>query len=67
MFQFYPSGVATRLLEDASLITCALCGEKCSLVCQIYAPLEPYNFHRTLYVFACLTPTCWNQSDRYVA
>lgn len=62
---FYPADVASRLYGDETLVTCGLCRERCSLVTQIYAPLEHSSFHRTLYVFACLTPTCWNQSDSW--
>lgn len=35
------------------------------LVVQVYAPLENSPFHRTLYVFGCINPNCWNQSNSW--
>ncbi|KAI8117511.1 hypothetical protein FF38_11058 [Lucilia cuprina] len=37
---------------------CPLCGTARPLIVQLYAPLEMSQFHRTLYVFACLNPVC---------
>lgn len=33
---------------------------------QIYAPLENSQFHRTLYIFACVNTTCSNQSRSWI-
>lgn len=33
---------------------------------QIYAPLDNSQFHRTLYVFACVNPICSNQSKGWI-
>lgn len=42
-------------------MTCTLCQASCVLICQIYAPLENSPYHRALYIYACIQPTCWNQ------
>ncbi|XP_050099969.1 programmed cell death protein 2-like [Anopheles aquasalis] len=44
---------------------CALCGQQRPLIVQIYAPLEDSQFHRTLYVFACLNAPCSTQSQSW--
>lgn len=45
---------------------CPLCSLHRLLVVQCYAPLENSSYHRTLYVFACINPNCWNQSDSWL-
>ncbi|GLV31748.1 toys are us [Carabus blaptoides fortunei] len=45
---------------------CPLCEFPRPLVIQIYAPLENSSFHRTLYLFACINPNCWNQNDSWI-
>ncbi|XP_014367825.2 programmed cell death protein 2-like [Papilio machaon] len=42
---------------------CPLCGLYRMLIVQCYAPLENSVYHRTLYVFACISPNCWNLSE----
>merc|ERR1712064_260978 len=39
------------------------CGQGLVLVTQIYAPLSSIGpqYHRTLYLFSCLQPRCWNK------
>lgn len=44
---------------------CQLCNLIQPLVVQIYAPLENSSFHRTLYVFSCINPNCWNQNESW--
>lgn len=44
---------------------CKLCGLPPPLIIQVYAPLENSPYHRTLYLFGCLNPNCWNQNERY--
>ncbi|XP_026330309.1 programmed cell death protein 2-like [Hyposmocoma kahamanoa] len=44
---------------------CPLCGLHRLLVAQCYAPLENSIYHRTLYVFACISPNCWTQSESW--
>ncbi|XP_045593705.1 programmed cell death protein 2-like isoform X2 [Procambarus clarkii] len=44
---------------------CKRCGRRQSLVVQVYSPLEGSLYHRTLYVFACVTQECWNRSNSW--
>lgn len=48
-----------------SELACTLCQASCPLICQIYAPLENSLYHRTLYIFACIQPACWNQCQSW--
>ncbi|XP_054266645.1 programmed cell death protein 2-like [Macrosteles quadrilineatus] len=45
---------------------CQLCGLSLPLIVQIYAPLEKSPYHRTLYIFGCINPNCWNQKGSWV-
>ena len=45
-------------------LRCSLCSAPSVLVSQIYAPLDDSPYHRTLYLFACLSPMCWNKTER---
>ncbi|XP_065170994.1 programmed cell death protein 2-like [Atheta coriaria] len=45
---------------------CSLCQLPRLLIVQIYAPIENSTYHRTLYVFACVNPNCWNQNDSWI-
>ncbi|KAJ0177783.1 hypothetical protein K1T71_006656 [Dendrolimus kikuchii] len=45
---------------------CPLCGLHRILIVQCYAPLESSLYHRTLYVFACINPNCWIQSESWL-
>merc|ERR1711860_282577 len=42
-----------------------MCGSVQSLVVQIYAPLANSVYHRTLYIFSCIQPSCWNNSKSW--
>lgn len=33
---------------------------------QINAPLENLNYHRTLYLFACINPNCWPHKESWM-
>ncbi|XP_033225155.1 programmed cell death protein 2-like [Belonocnema kinseyi] len=44
---------------------CRLCGLHQILALQIYAALENSKYHRTLYIFACTNPNCWNQNESW--
>jgi pre-rRNA-processing protein TSR4 len=44
---------------------CRLCGLHQLLALQIYAPLDSSKYHRTLYIFACMNPNCWNQNESW--
>lgn len=44
---------------------CPLCGLHRLQILQCYAPLDNSPYHRTLYVFACVNPNCWIQSESW--
>ena len=48
-----------------SELACTLCQSPCELICQIYAPLENSIYHRSLYIFACIQPSCWNHPQSW--
>lgn len=45
---------------------CPLCQFPRPLIVQIYAPLDNSQYHRTLYLFACINPNCWNQNESWI-
>ncbi|CAG9853972.1 unnamed protein product [Phyllotreta striolata] len=45
---------------------CNLCQLPRPLIVQVYAPLENSTFHRTLYLFACINPNCWNLNESWI-
>lgn len=44
---------------------CNLCRLQQVLALQIYAPLDNSKYHRTLYIFTCVNPNCWNQNESW--
>nr|XP_026485630.1 programmed cell death protein 2-like [Vanessa tameamea] len=53
-------------LENIQFSTkCPLCNLHRLLVVQCYASLDDSVYHRTLYVFACINPSCWVQSESW--
>ncbi|XP_066961607.1 programmed cell death protein 2-like [Macrobrachium rosenbergii] len=54
-------GTPDWCVSGSEIPICKRCGRKQSLVIQIYAPLEGGLYHRTLYLFACVTQECWNR------
>ncbi|XP_066598322.1 programmed cell death protein 2-like [Prorops nasuta] len=48
-----------------SSLKCKLCGLQQILALQLYAPLENSKYHRTLYIFTCVNPNCWNQNESW--
>ncbi|XP_012271287.1 programmed cell death protein 2-like [Orussus abietinus] len=44
---------------------CRLCGLYQLLVLQLYVPLDVSKYHRTLYIFSCINPNCWNQNESW--
>lgn len=52
-------------LGSSALPQCGVCGSDLLLVTQIYAPLSSSPYHRTLYVFGCIQPPCWNISESW--
>lgn len=51
--------------SEIVITPCPLCGQARPLILQIYAPLENSQFHRTLYIFACLNAPCSTQSSSW--
>lgn len=49
-------------MSGITVPNCPICGLKRPLLLQVYAPLDNSAFHRTLYVFGCLIPSCSTQS-----
>lgn len=45
--------------------TCSLCQLPSPLVLQLYTPLENLLYNRTLYLFGCINPNCWNQAESW--
>ncbi|XP_058823919.1 programmed cell death protein 2-like [Topomyia yanbarensis] len=58
-------GVPNWPTSDVLVAPCPLCGQSRPLLLQIYAPLENSQFHRTLYIFACLNAPCSTQSQSW--
>ncbi|EDV92965.1 programmed cell death protein 2-like [Drosophila grimshawi] len=44
--------------HEVTVPACPLCGMVRPLIVQMYAPLDRSQFHRNLYVFACVSPAC---------
>ncbi|XP_055540972.1 programmed cell death protein 2-like [Wyeomyia smithii] len=59
-------GIPTWPSSEIAIGPCPLCGQSRPLIVQIYAPLENSQFHRTLYIFACLNAPCSTQSHSWV-
>ncbi|XP_058448009.1 programmed cell death protein 2-like [Malaya genurostris] len=59
-------GVPNWASSEVVIAPCPLCGQSRPLILQIYAPLENSQFHRTLYVFACLNAPCSTQSLSWI-
>ncbi|XP_041769954.1 programmed cell death protein 2 [Anopheles merus] len=58
-----PAWLELKHLPKPDDLLCGQCNEPLGFLCQVYAPVEANenSFHRTLYVFVCLTAAC-NQS-----
>ncbi|XP_037775681.1 programmed cell death protein 2-like [Penaeus monodon] len=54
-------GAPDWCISGTSVPICKRCGRRQSLVIQIYCPLEGSPYHRTLFIFACVTQECWNR------
>lgn len=59
LFKDWPNG-------EIKVPTCPLCSTARPLLLQLYAPLEMSQFHRTLYIFACLNPVCSQNSKSWL-
>lgn len=53
-------------VADIKVPNCPLCGSVRPLLVQLYAPLDNSKFHRTLYVFGCLHPSCSSTSKGWI-
>ncbi|KAL1431288.1 hypothetical protein MTO96_014311 [Rhipicephalus appendiculatus] len=54
---------ALRSLPD---LQCPLCTRNMLLVIQVYSPLEKTEwYHRTIYIFCCINPSCWNKQESW--
>ncbi|CAF3707018.1 unnamed protein product [Rotaria socialis] len=61
----YPSEEVSIKLK--SCLLCAKCQAEQIFICQVYCPLEGHKYDRTLYLFACRNPSCWNTSASWTA
>ncbi|XP_034487773.1 programmed cell death protein 2-like [Drosophila innubila] len=52
--------------HEVTVPVCPLCGMMRPLLVQMYAPLDRSQFHRNLYVFACVSPACSQNSKSWV-
>ncbi|XP_055848847.1 programmed cell death protein 2-like [Episyrphus balteatus] len=53
-------------VADIKVPNCPICSSVRPLLVQLYAPLDNSQFHRTLYVFACLHPSCSSSSKGWL-
>uniref|UniRef100_A0A182Y149 Uncharacterized protein n=1 Tax=Anopheles stephensi TaxID=30069 RepID=A0A182Y149_ANOST len=55
-----PAWLELKRLPKPEDLLCGQCNEPLGFLCQVYAPVEgnDNSFHRTLYLFVCLTPAC---------
>lgn len=58
-------GTPDWCLSGCETPSCKRCGRRQSLVVQVYAPLDGSIYHRTLFLFACVTQECWNRSHSW--
>ncbi|EDW59177.1 programmed cell death protein 2-like [Drosophila virilis] len=52
--------------HEVTVPACPLCGMVRPLIVQMYAPLDRSQFHRNLYVFACVSPACSQNQKSWV-
>lgn len=58
----------TSALRSLPGLSCSLCSKQLLLALQIYSPLDRSDwYHRTLYIFCCINPTCWNKQGSWQA
>ncbi|XP_014681714.1 PREDICTED: programmed cell death protein 2-like [Priapulus caudatus] len=58
-------GKPTWMGDTLANPVCPFCGQMLLLTVQIYCPLGGSAYHRTLYIFCCIAPTCWNKSESW--
>lgn len=55
-------------LRSLPELSCPLCSKQLLLALQIYSPLDRSDwYHRTLYIFCCINPSCWNKQGSWQA
>ncbi|ALC47184.1 trus [Drosophila busckii] len=59
-------GVPNWPRQDVTVPVCPLCGMVRPLIVQMYAPLDRSQFHRNLYIFACVSPACSQNQKSWV-
>ena len=53
--------------EQPSNPPCGVCDQELVLAAQVFAPLSSSaQYHRTLYLFCCLRPCCWNKQKSWI-
>nr|XP_016941739.1 programmed cell death protein 2-like [Drosophila suzukii] len=52
--------------HEVTIPSCPLCGAVRPLIVQMYAPLDRSQFHRSLYVFGCMSPACSQNPKSWV-
>ncbi|KAH8246847.1 hypothetical protein KR032_001855 [Drosophila birchii] len=52
--------------HEVTVPACPLCGTVRPLIVQMYAPLDRSQFHRSLYVFGCVSPACSQNPKSWV-
>ncbi|XP_077517357.1 programmed cell death protein 2-like isoform X3 [Amblyomma americanum] len=56
----------TSALKSLPELICPLCSKRLLLALQIYSPLDKCDwYHRTIYVFCCINPSCWNKQESW--
>ncbi|XP_064469519.1 programmed cell death protein 2-like [Ornithodoros turicata] len=55
-----PAWLSLKDIPGVNQVICKNCGEPCVFLLQVYAPIDDIGdaFHRTLYVFICLSQNC---------
>lgn len=63
----FPAWLDPEHVPEASHLTCSRCERVMRFLAQIYAPIDDIDeaFHRTLFVFCCVTPSCSDSTSRY--
>lgn len=60
-----PAWLDLKDLPQPEQLTCGICGKMCIFLLQVYAPIDDkeFCFHRSIFLFACQDPLCYQQND----
>ncbi|XP_038052461.1 programmed cell death protein 2-like [Patiria miniata] len=58
-------GYPDWMYSDCNYPPCNVCGDPLYHVAQMYCPLEASSYHRTLYIFTCVTKSCINKKESW--